>query len=347
MKSAYLTITFILISIVLLPSTVIAEQDAEDKQTIRWPLPPSKTRFVYVKSIYGEPESKNEGFFSSLASFLFGDEAPNYFTRPHDIAVSSTGLMVVTDPGAGGIHIINSNNDDYQFIQQLDGTRLISPIGVTFMGQGEILLTDSQARTIYRLSTDGEKLGQIVDKALQRPTDIAVNPVTKHIYVVDTLGHSIHVYNQTGKKIRQLGKRGGQAGEFNYPTHLTFNSQGELYVTDSMNFRVQIFDKQHRPKVRFGKLGDRLGEFSKPKGIALDQQDNIYIVDSHFDHLLVYDKNGRFLLPIGGHGAAPGLFNIPIGITVSRHFIYIVDAYNRRVQILKSVGQVKQQVISE
>lgn len=330
-------IAFLSTSLSLFSSVVYADSGRVNDATVRWPLPPAKTRFVYVKSIYGEPESKDNGFFSSLASFLFGEEAPNQFKRPHDIAVSDSGLIVVTDPGAAGIHIIDSESENYQFIQQLDDTKMRSPVGVAFTGQDEFLVTDSQSRSIYRISRDGEQLGEINDATLQRPTDIAVNPVTKHIYVLDTLAHSVHIYDQTGKKLQQLGKRGTQAGEFNFPTHLTFSRNGELYITDTMNFRVQVFDTQHRPKLQFGNLGDRLGEFSKAKGIALDQQDNVYVVDSHFDHLLIYDKKGRFLLPIGGHGAGPGLFNIPTGVAIKRHTIYIVDAYNRRVQILKQL----------
>jgi DNA-binding beta-propeller fold protein YncE len=331
-------IAFLFSCFYLFSSSGYATQDNLKDENIYWPLPPAKARFIYVKSVYGESRQLDGGIFSGLKRFLFGDDIPRHFSRPHDIAVSDTGLMVVTDPGAAGFHIINTENDEYHFIQQLNETRLLSPIGVAFTYEGVILITDSLAKTIYRVSSEGEKLGQITDKTLQRPTDIAVHPLTKDIYVLDTHGHNIHVYDPSGAKRFQFGKRGDQAGEFNFPTHLTFNRKGELYVTDTMNFRVQVFDKKHQPIARFGSLGDRLGEFSKPKGIALDEQDNVYIVDSHFDHLLVYDKKGRFLLPIGGNGTGPGLFNLPTGVTISQHYIYIIDSYNRRVQILKRLG---------
>ncbi len=321
-----------------LSTAAIAEPAAASQIPSRWPLPPARARFEYVTSIYGEAETQNEGLLSQLTSFLFGDQPSRHFKRPHDIAVSAKGLMVVTDPGAAAIHIIGATNDDYRFIQQVGEDRLISPLGTALTAQGEILVSDSEARVIYRLSATGDSLGRITDKAWLRPTDIAVQPVTGNIYVLDTLGHNIHIYYPSGKKLGQFGKRGAGTGKFNYPTHLAFDRQGNLYVTDSMNFRVQIFDKLHRPKSHFGKLGDRLGEFSKPKGIALDDQDTIYIVDAHFDHLLIYDKGGHFLLPIGGAGTGPGLFNIPSGIATSGYYIYIVDAYNRRVQILRRIG---------
>lgn len=315
-----------------------AEPVVKQAESIRWPLPPAKTRYVYVKSVYGEPVTKEEGFFASLASFLFGEKEPHYFSRPHDIAVSPGGLMVVTDPGAGGFHIINLEQEEYHFIQQLDEDRLNSPIGVAFNKEGNILISDSETAKIYRVSTNGDKLGEIRDKGLLRPTDLAVHPQTGDIYVLDTHGHNVHVYDPSGKKRLQFGKRGHAAGDFNYPTHLGFSPQGELYITDTMNFRVQIFNQKHKFKAMFGKLGDRLGEFSKPKGIALDQRGNVYVVDSHFDHLLIYDQKGRFLLPIGGNGSRPGYFNIPTGVAVSGYYIYIVDSYNRRVQILKQAG---------
>ena len=82
------------------------------------------------------------------------------------------------------------------------------------------------------------------------------------------------MYSPDGKKIlRQFGKRGSGAGEFNQPHALAFDAQGRLFVGDRSNNRVQIFDQS-------GKFIAEWPQFSRPSGLFIDRQGNLYSADS-------------------------------------------------------------------
>jgi len=72
-------------------------------------------------------------------------------------------------------------------------------------------------------------------------------------------------------------------------------------------------------------------------GIAIDSQGYIYIVDGV--SVQKYSPKGTLIYKLGEWGRGPGEFNGPHGIAVdSANRIYVVDTWNRRIQILTSEG---------
>jgi hypothetical protein len=54
----------------------------------------------------------------------------------------------------------------------------------------------------------------------------------------------------------------------------------------------------------------------------------------------VFDPDGRLLLDVGRPGSEPGEFWLPNGIAIGRdNRIFVADAYNSRIQVLKYVGR--------
>ena len=331
------------IAILLLPIPSLSA--ANQPSALQWPSPPATARIYYTNSWYGEQSilgKKRKGLLQRLGAMIFGQREQHRFVRPFGISVSRNGTVAITDPGLGGIHIIRENDRSYRVIRSLDNKmRLDTPIGVAFNSEQTILVTDSKNAVIFEFSLDGKTLRRFGEGLLKRPTAIAVHPVDKRIFVVDTSSHQIVIFNPAGKLLDRLGKRGKKSGMFNYPTHITFDGKGNLYVVDSMNFRVQVFDQKLAPVTKFGRHGDRLGEFSKPKGIAVDRDGYIYVIESFYDHLLVFNNKGRFMLPVGGSGDQPGKFSLPAGVAVHGDQIYVADSYNRRIQIFRIASKQK------
>ena len=148
------------------------------------------------------------------------------------------------------------------------------------------------------------------------------------------------VFSLEGEKQFQFGDRGGQPGNFNFPTHMAVNKEnGEIYVTDSMNFRIQRFDPEGKFLSTFGSLGRTVGSFSKPKGIALDSGGSVYVVDGIYDTVQLFNSEGELLMNFGSSGIHPGQFWLPAGIAIDQEDrIFIADTYNFRVQIFKFLG---------
>src|SRR5262249_58756503 len=78
---------------------------------------------------------------------------------------------------------------------------------------------------------------------LETPSGLAIDRGRSLLYVADAKKHQVLCYAAgDGALVRAIGKRGIDAGEFNFPTNLSVDSNGRLYVTDTLNFRVQVFD---------------------------------------------------------------------------------------------------------
>ena len=203
---------------------------------------------------------------------------------------------------------------------------------------GDIIVADAELRRVVRLDAQGEPKTTFGVEDLERPTGLAIDPVSGNIYVADTAEHNIKVYDDNGKLVQVIGKLGEGTGEFNAPTHIAFISD-KLYVTDTFNSRVQVFDSNGDFSNSLGSRGLFVGNLVRPKGVTADSEGNIYIIESFHDYLLVYSQSAQFLLPIGGTGSKYGEFYLPAGVWIdSRDRLYVADMYNARVAIFQKIG---------
>lgn len=202
----------------------------------------------------------------------------------------------------------------------------------------EILVTDAELHSVFRLNQQGESLGEFGKEVLLRPTGLARDAERGLIYVADTHAHDIKVFGDDGLLQKVIGHRGEGDGEFNFPTFLAF-ADDRLYVTDTMNARIQIFGTDGKMIAKFGQRGLQVGELVRPKGVAADSERNVYVIESQYDHMLVFDRSGRTLLALGGTGKGAGQFYQPSGIWVdSQDYIYVADLINGRVVVLQFLG---------
>jgi len=253
------------------------------------------------------------------------------------ICVGEEGELLVTDPGNRQVLLLDRARHRIQRFPADDQIHLPSPIAAAWGLHGEVIVTDSILGRVLRFDAKGRYLGDLGNPGLlERPTGIAVDHLRGFVYVVDTTGHQIFVFNGDGKVVRVIGHRGGGPGELNYPTHICVDPKGWLYVTDAMNFRIQVFDQDGAVVAVLGHLGDGPGTFSKPKGVAVDSKGHIYVVDALFDNVQILDRQGRPLLAVGGSGSGSGAFWLPTGIAIDdKDRIYVADTYNHRIQILQ------------
>ena len=320
-----------------------------------WPSAPDIPRFRYVGELTGEDnfQALDQGgagtaikeFFKTLVGLGSGGENRKMLYRPQTGAVSADGRIYVTDAGRQGVFVfdeaagklavweVGGKADDG------DEIAFVSPVGIAFGRNGDVLVADSAQQQIFRLNNQGVPQSRFGFGDLERPTGLAVDPATGRIFVADTGEHNIKVFDDSGKLTAIIGKVGEHPGEFNAPTHLAF-AGGKLYVTDTFNARIQVFDADGHFQEEVGRRGLYLGNLVRPKGVAADSEGNIYIIESFHDYLLVYEAGGRFLLPIGGTGSGVGQFYLPAGVwTDKRDRVYVADMFNGRVVIFQYLSE--------
>ena len=116
------------------------------------------------------------------------------------------------------------------------------PIGIAAHPDGRyfVSLRDDPRVAIYDATfTRTGYLGQVT---FLRPTDLDVATNTGNIYVVDSAADRVYGFNADGTLVLTLGTRGGNNGQFRYPSAVTVDEpRNRLMVADHDNCRVQVF----------------------------------------------------------------------------------------------------------
>lgn len=301
-----------------------------------WPLPPERPRVQHLQTfITPQDLGAKRGFFTRLWDFIVGEDTLDRIQSPHGVTADGEGALYVADWGVGLIHYFHLSKKKYDSFSKTKMGPLVSPIGLALDDDGLLYVTDSVMRRVFVFS--GTKNKRIIgDDTLIRPTGIAINKKAKRIYVVDTGGHRVDVFDLEGKRLFSFGGNGDQDGQLNYPTHIAVDRAGDVYVMDSLNYRVQIFDRDGRYLSQFGGNGTGIRDFMKPKGIAVDSERHVWVSDSLRNSIQVFDRSGRLLLIFGRLGTGPGNFNLPAGIFMdSKDRMIVADSYNYRVQMFQ------------
>ncbi|MGB7846294.1 MAG: 6-bladed beta-propeller, partial [Candidatus Acidiferrum sp.] len=316
-------------------------QKEKNKSTVPDLLLEGGRKLSFERSFASEREVKpKRGFWTKVVDVVVGEPEFHKMVRPYSITTDSHGRIIVTDPGAHGVHIFDFGKQKYKFISRRDKDKdpLVTPQCVTLDAQDNIYVTDSESGKIFVFDANGKfehtigslKYGEGIFK---RPTGIAVDSVAQRIYVSDTLRNQVFVMDMQGGVLKRIGKKGTANGEFNFPTELRLD-RDNLAVVDTMNFRVEVLNREGEFQYAIGKIGDDVGGMFRPKGVGFDSEGHLYVVDGMWSVVQVFDREGRLLYYFGQWGTGDGAFQLPTGLRIDANDrIYVVDSFNRRVQV--------------
>jgi DNA-binding beta-propeller fold protein YncE len=332
---------FLLHTVVLCLTLSLAEAQRTSSDTLVWPKPPAAARIKFLYSVSGQQDVlKEKSFWRGLLDSVFGEDREDpRFVRPQGVAVSTEGVIFVTDIGDRAVHIVDLNERTYEVFRGDEDKPFLSPVGIAVSPSGELFVADSERKEVLVFDADRSFVRSII-QGLRRPTQVAFAGGT--LYVTDTEANQVVLFTPEGRELTRWGRRGIEHGEFNYPTSLAVadlrdSAKGNrLFVVDAMNFRIQQLGADGHYADSFGKLGDHAGDFARPKGIALDSDRHIYVVDALYDVVQLFSPAGVLLLAFGGSGNAFGNFSLPAGLAIDANDrLYVVDSGNRRIQVFQ------------
>ncbi len=318
---------------------------AEKPAPLVFPSPPDEPRFVYERtlrsSIDVDPLSKE----SELRLMLTGEATTaEGLVKPYAVAVHQ-GKVYVSDTVDRFVKVFDFPNRKYYKIGDDDREPLAKPLGIDVDSAGNLYVADATRKYVMVYDAAGKFARKIGGpKSFERLSSVTVDPEGNRLYVVDIGGvtsdqHQVQVFDaKSGNHLFNIGKRGGELGEFNLPRDLAVGKEGRLYVVDGGNFRVQVFDHDGKPIKAFGRVGKQPGQFSRPKEIATDPQGNVYVADAAFGNFQIFDPEGELLMFIGDRSEreAPAKYLLPAGIAVDEDGrVYFVDQWFRRVDVFR------------
>lgn len=188
------------------------------------------------------------------------------------------------------ILVISYSGNQTKLERKLGGGQFYLPHGIYVDKDGFVYTTDVGSHTVAKWKIEGNELKNIwtSGELLMPGSDqhhyckpTGITRVEDQLYVTDGYCNSrVVVLDLNGKRIRQFGLPGEDAGQFNLPHDIVSDSAGRLLVTDRENGRVQHMTTQ----------GHVIEEFKSTMFT------NIYSAASHEDY--VFMVPGR---PIMGH----------------------------------------------
>ncbi|MBI3821790.1 MAG: hypothetical protein HY289_03815 [Planctomycetes bacterium] len=183
---------------------------------------------------------------------------------------------------------------DGKFVRYWNGD-FKTPHGLRIDADGNVWIADMANHLVQKFTPEGnllltmgmkDKPGLAGDQ-FNKPADATVGP-DGEIYVADGYGNSrVAKFSKDGKFLRDWGKKGKGASEFNIPHVVALDGAKRVIVGDRENERVQIFDRD-------GKLLDTWKDTGAPYGLYV-AKDRVYLADGRTGTIRILDKDGKLL----------------------------------------------------
>jgi len=277
-----------------------------------FPPLPETPRIQFLQSFSAEEDVT--GRITAFDEFLLGESESPQIAKPYGVDIHM-GQILVCDTIGKAVLVLDIAAEKIELIGNRQPGVLQQPINIAVDEDGTRYVTDTRLDRVVVYDADNRYRTAFGSPGKWRPTDVAV--AGDDLYVVDIENAQVVVIDKTsGEEIRRLGRQGIEDAEFNLPTNLALDDDGNIYVSDTGNFRIQKLDARGRHLRQFGALGDALGHFARPKGIAVDREGRLYAVDSAYANIQIFDPEGRLLLVFGGQGGGPGQMYLPAQVTL-------------------------------
>jgi DNA-binding beta-propeller fold protein YncE len=182
------------------------------------------------------------------------------------------------------------------------------------------LFFGERARTFYVLNIPNKNIRQFQDR-------VRAFPVTPQL---TSLPESLSNMFQGGK--------GAGNGQFDSPTGIAVDGEGNILVADTNNARIEKFAPSGTFLGAMGIKGTGFGQLGAPNGIAVDKAGTIYVADATRHRVEKLAPDGNVIDE--WKGPAPGFYG-PRGIAIAPDgSIYVVDQGHTRIVRFSPDGRV-------
>ena len=158
-----------------------------------------------------------------------------------------------------------------------------------------------------------------------------------HFDRIDLDRYRVLVFDRNGNPLRKWNMPESEVGN---PEGICVLSDGDIAVADTHYHRVVVFDDSGRVQQMIGQEGQDDGDFYWPVAVIEDDRGHRFVSEyGGANRVQKFDRDWRHLLTFGGIGDLPGEFQRPSGMVWHAGRLYIVDAFNDRIQVFDGDGQ--------
>ena len=185
------------------------------------------------------------------------------------------------------------------------------------------------------VSFEGQFMTRFGQVTLKYPYGITVSH--EHIFITDRgLSAVLQFYLNSYELVMRTGTQGSEDGQFNYPSGLCIDYNGDVLVADSDNSRVSVFTKDLIFSSNIG-----IGQLKYPRDVKLTPDSVVVVLDASPKCVHFYSKNGHLLNSCISRGEGPEcLVKNPFFICLDlAGNIIISDFGNHRIKIFSQSEQ--------
>jgi sugar lactone lactonase YvrE len=205
----------------------------------------------------------------------FKPEGAAALQLPIGIAVDQDGTRYVTDAQRGQVLIYA---EDGAPRGQIGKKGEMKPSGIALDAQ-RLYVTDvsNHCIRVYNKASRDQLFAiprgtNDPNARLFSPTNVSIDQ-NGHIYVSDSGGFTVKIFDAEGKHVRTLGDMGLIPGRFALPKGIGVDKERRVYVVDAATAVAQIFDGEGRLLMYFGEpKTSGPGAMYLPAGLTVDYQ---------------------------------------------------------------------------
>lgn len=280
--------------------------------------------------------------------------SPHGLYSPIRLAFGADGNLLVSDYRLGMIVTVNRKTNKAIRWFDVGG----KPLGIAYL-KGHIYVGNATAGRIDVFNAAGKKFKKkgTFKTTIGKPTDIAVDPEIKRVFVADGINKTVKVFDTKGKLTGQIPASDPDHTLLANPTGIAVDvGRQEVLVSDygdrekDISPRIQIFDYNgnYLDTINSVVTGGGMGmgglkkpRFSRPQGLAVDDAGHIFLVDCFSCEILVFDRDtGEKLKTLGGFGTDPGQLRLPLDIVIQKKTkdLYVTNNRAARIEVFEKGG---------
>lgn len=274
-----------------------------------------------------------------------GGNAPNLENALNVVVDEAVGHIYVTSTSYGGVMVYDLSGK-FQFGFRKDGVsgdkKIGGPTGLALGNNGDVYVADSHSNTVYRFDYTGKPVDKLTVDISGMPGfkdkkaklyDIAVDKDGR-IYITDPQIACVHVYDSRNKLVFNI-KSDGKKIEFNGPSYILLDNDGNIVFVDAGYSRMQVFNPDGKPMNKISSKGFGAGYLYYPTGIALGNNGEIFNASGMSPNIQAFSTKGEFLYALSNEDfTGPPNVSEMRGIFIdSKNRLYIAEGLTKRVSV--------------
>ncbi len=207
-----------------------------------WDVAVDSESIVYVADTYNHRVQRFDANGVYLGQWGQKGKGSGDFYFLSGIAVGPDGTIYTVDAKLNRVQVFDNQGG---FLRSWGNKgkgsgSFVSPLGLTVDGSGNVYVADSKMRRVQKFDSQGRFLAAFTDR-LTYPVDVAIEPSSGNLLVLDAATHLIWEMNPTGQSLRSYGGPGRSSGQFVEPYGICADGASSVFVADTGNSRVQKF----------------------------------------------------------------------------------------------------------